>query len=307
VLSLLGEVPNSVAPGAAASDISFKLADQVDWGTAEPASDTMQLTAVLNSGGALQLKGTGENEQFASSMSFSFSDQGSNFWGLLEDIIFDTSEDDIGDYVLLTCTCDNPLQTGQTLTKLEIIPIIPANEYHCKIKTVATFTTPPPPSVPFTNYDWGYKTWVYADGDRWDAPFAYIYESMSQYLVKVHNLSGAGHTSVYGAYGWEEPTGANEGYYLGVVPGESYGTSIIHLHTPSGDDEYSNELFEIEVGLDNWQGNGGQVDWELEVYQGDSLQATYTKNTIVGVGGGILSEVWCKFDKTDGSVTMINP
>lgn len=299
VLSLLGSVPASAAPGATVSDISFKLADQVSWGTDQPTGDTMHLTAALNSGGSLQLKGTGESDQFAFSMSFSFSDQGDNFWGMLEDIIFNTTESDIGDYILLSCTCEDPLRTGQTLGKIEAIPIVNEGDYHARYNVAVTYEDPPgAPSPPWLYYRYyGNLLIIQKNGDP--SPQATLSGYFDQKFSTLYSNVGTGPPAVFTAECEEEPFGAEDGYYIGQLDGGQKEWQI-NLHTPDQED-----VFEVQFEALSFTQHGGEWDLTFEAYQGSELIETKTKNMVKAVGEAIPLFTWLEFDSSDGTVTVI--
>jgi hypothetical protein len=299
-LSLLPSGPDSVTVDGTASGCEFSLRDQETYRTAEPENDTVVLTAATETTErSLNLKQAGGS--YASSIEADYEDIGSSFYGLAMDLVFDTDETDVGDKVVVTATT-SPLDQPEVVGVLRI-PIVGAEQWHAKFTVDVTYADPPAPGPPWLHYRY-YGQALILQKDDTAEPAANISGLFDQKFSTFYSNSASGisdeDVAVFGCYSYEEPSTGQEDYYLGPSSGQKQW--ILHCHTPDGVDEFT-----VEFNALSFTQYGGTWDLKFEVYKGDDLQTTTTKQMVKAVGEAIPQFTWLEFNSADGSVTVITP
>jgi hypothetical protein len=184
ILALGLDAQATMVPGAVVSDVVSTLTDQVDYVTTEPATQITWTAAWDDTDEALSLKLSGGSELLAS-VSVSYTDVGSDFWGAEPDFEFDVIEADNGRSFTLTAN-STPFSGYSVLAE----------------DTITVVLTPPVKRATFTI--------------TWSGSLNGGSASWNQFVERFDSLS-----SPYDPSGFDDPATAHAaGAYVDIIDGD---------------------------------------------------------------------------------------
>lgn len=310
-LSMVLNTPPQMKPGVPVRNNSVTLYDYSTFPSNQPTGIVTYTAVWSNPGETIQLRFSGVGG-FTDSVSESYGDIGSNFWGTTPEFEFNVTDSDIGKTIILTAR-SVPFDGGEMFAETSNILVVAKKEYTSTLTVVATYNDFPAESAPpYSTYLWGMYMYCW-DQDAGFGPYVETLMSSGQNVGNQawsisSNVNSNDPESQNGLldFGIEAQEDDGDDWFIGLT---DEGTNRIHWLRFLED-----QLYDVSLEfLASWLGGGSiTYTFTLVVSMDGEEQETVTKVVTIDsaahpAGNSIGEEIWCTLNGETGEITIINP